>query len=249
MNLENLHDALRRYTAYYGPDEAHAHLIPADVPAAKGGKHSKLELRAGNMLNDASQRGYAMDYLTYSKIRSACSPVLAAHIDTPDRETLRRFRAKSEGGMRGDIRHEAKVAKELIEARVNLSLQENAAAVLLANASNLYLNTTTDLPRTKGSPPPIEYGEIEKLARRTLDAANEYAVFLPERQADVLMAAYGGAPDACRNEGGMLCQTLKSRMKDHHCNSNFKSRKSCELFVRFPMTLKSCQSKSRASLA
>lgn len=194
MNLERLHDALRRYIAYYGPDEARAHLMPADVPATKEESTANLS-PSGNMLDDASQKGYAMDFLTYSKIRSACWPVLAAHIDTPDRETLGRFRAKSEGGMRGVIRHEAIEAKELIEARVNLSLKENAAAVLLAHASNFYLNTTADLPRTKGSPPPIEQGEINKLARLTRLALETYVGYLPKNEADTLMAAFDTVPN------------------------------------------------------
>lgn len=212
MNLENLHDALRRYTAYYGPDEAHAHLIPADVPAAKEESTANLS-SSGNMLNDASQKGYAMDFLTYSKICSACWPVLAAHINTPNRETLRRFRAKSEGGMRGDIRHEAIEAKELIEARVTLSLKENAAAVLLAHASNFYLNTTADLPRTKGSPPPIEQGEINKLARLTRLALETYVGYLPKNEADTLMAAFDTAPNDAP-AAKLEAQTVKSPSSD-----------------------------------
>lgn len=57
-----------------------------------------------------------MDFLTYSKIRAYCWQDVGVYIDIPDRETLRQCRTKSEGGRRGDIRHEAIEAKDLVEA-------------------------------------------------------------------------------------------------------------------------------------
>lgn len=109
---------------------------------------------------------------------------------------MRQCRAKLEGGRRGDIRHEAIEAKNLVEACGYLKPRELAAAILLANVSNLYLATTTDLPVTKNSPPPLEQGEAEELARKTHDAVKRYAAFLPEREAAVLLEDCKAAPDA-----------------------------------------------------
>ena len=131
-----------------------------------------------------------MDFLTYSRIRAYCWQDIGPHIDTPDRETLLRFRIKSEGGRRGDIRHEAIEAKWFIEATAYLKPRELAAAALLANVSNLYLETTTDLPRIENSPPPLRKVESDELARMTRDALTHYGNFLPEREAAAMVAAY-----------------------------------------------------------
>lgn len=131
-----------------------------------------------------------MDFLTYSRIRAYCWQDIGPHIDTPDRETLLRFRIKSEGGRRGDIRHEAIEAKWFIEATAYLKPRELAAAALLANVSNLYLETTVDLPRTENSPPPLGKVEADELARMTRDAVTDYGNFLPEREAAAMVAAY-----------------------------------------------------------
>ena len=131
-----------------------------------------------------------MDFLTYLRIRAYCWQDVRPHIDTPDRETLLRFRVKSEGGRRGDIRHEAIEAKWFIEATGYLNPREHAAAVLLGCVSNLYLETTTDLPRTENSPPPLGKVEADELARMTRDAVTDYGNFLPEREAAAMVAAY-----------------------------------------------------------
>ena len=149
-----------------------------------------------NIGDDACLNGYAMDFLSYSKIRSYCWQDVGIYIDTPDRKALRSFRVKMEGGRRGDIRHEAIEAKGFVEACGDLKPRELAAAVLLANVSNLYLATTTDLPRTKNSPPPLKKGEAEELARNTTDAAKRYAAFLSEREAAVLLEDCKAVPDA-----------------------------------------------------
>ena len=120
-----------------------------------------------------------MDFLTYSKIRAYCWQDMGPHIDTPDRATLRRMRVKAEGGRRGDIHHEAIEAKWFIEATGYLTPREHAAAVLLANVSNLYLEIA-DAAK-------VEAAQLERI---TAEAITDYANFLPEREAAALVEAY-----------------------------------------------------------
>jgi len=132
-----------------------------------------------------------MDFVTYSKIRAYCWQDMQEHINTEDRETLRRFRAKNEDNGAGYIRHEAIEAQQLFLVARYLKPRESAAAYLLANISNLYLETTKDLLRVRNTPPPLDSTQLDLLKKNTLAALEDYALFLPEREANGLMSFYG----------------------------------------------------------
>lgn len=138
-----------------------------------------------------------MDYATYQKIRAYCWQDLAAYLATPEREAMREISVKHWGGTLGEIVHENECAHELYSCR-DLTPRERAAAALLAIVANFRAITwrrEPKPPRGKDRLPALTKAAADALESQTCKALEEYAAFLPEREAAALLAAYEDAPD------------------------------------------------------
>lgn len=129
-----------------------------------------------------------MDFATYAELRGYCLQDLYNYIHKPVHEPILDLRMKLAGNL-GLIEHEYEVAKSLFRC-IDMTPRERAAAKLLAVISNHRAITW----RRESNPPlglkqlsPVEESNAEALAQQTRDAVRNYACFLPEREAAVLI--------------------------------------------------------------
>lgn len=133
-----------------------------------------------------------MDYATYKKLRAYCWRDLAPYLDS---------KAEAEGGMlyvltrmhgaqAGLLDRESQQARRLFDA-IDLTPREQYAAQLLAVISNHRAITYRREPTTKGARELMAVTPAENIAlwQQTRAAVNEYAGFLPEREAAALLAS------------------------------------------------------------
>lgn len=144
------------------------------------------------------QKLAAMDYGTYQKLRAYCWQDLAAYIDTPERNSMLELSMELAGGKIGEIKYEQECAMGLYQCR-DLTPRENSAAHLLTVISNhraIAWQREPHPPAGREPAPPLEQWQAEELARQTRDAVEQYAVYLPEREAAALLAACTSAMEA-----------------------------------------------------
>lgn len=131
-----------------------------------------------------------LPYPTYQKIRAYCWQDLAAYLDTPARNSVLELSVKLAGSQMGEIKHEQDCAMDLYRCR-DLSPRENSAAHLLAVISNhraITWQREPHPPAGREPAPPLEQWQAEKIARQTREAVEQYAAYLPEREAVALLA-------------------------------------------------------------
>lgn len=146
-------------------------------------------------------KAVAMDYYTHEKIRAYVWQDLHQYIDTPESNATLELSEDLGKWQTARIEHEHKFAMGLFQC-IDLTPQEKAAAHLWAVISNARLIAWQREPcPPDGNKPaaPLEEWQAEELTRETRDAAEQYAAFLPEREAAALIAcisATGAVPVA-----------------------------------------------------
>lgn len=146
-----------------------------------------------------------MDYSTYRKIRAYCWLDVGVYIE---REVaLERSMARYGKNFKRQVTLEIAMARYERErdmamklyrsVALTLSPREIAAARLLGVISN-HVAITWPLklrqPDGQEPPPPLENGQLDELKTQTRKALGEYVIFLPDREAAALIAAYEAAP-------------------------------------------------------
>ena len=154
-----------------------------------------------------------MNYATYKKIRSYCWEDLSPYIDNQvSNNTLEWLRDLT--GVTADINHEYSAAMGLFQTN-DLTPREQSAAQLLAAVSNHRRYTWWRDPITPdGSPPvePLEPWQAAELWTQTRQAVEEYAAFIPEREAATLLALIEAAPAPDTATPGLLVtETVEQR--------------------------------------
>lgn len=133
-----------------------------------------------------------MDFRTYQKIRSYCQQDLAAYLYADGQAEVLDLWGKLKGPT-GPIQREEQHAHHLFGC-LDLTPRENAAAFLLGVISNHRAISWQREPLTPdGRPPadPLTPAESAALWKQTREAVQEYAAFLPEREAAAVLAMLG----------------------------------------------------------
>lgn len=164
-----------------------------------------------------------MDYATYKKLRAYCWRDLEPYLDTKaeaEGGTLYVL-TKLHGAQAGLLERESQQARRLFDA-IDLTPREQYAAQLLAVISNHRAITYRREPTTNGARELMAVTPSENIAlwQQTSAAVNEYAAFLPEREAAALLAflaaldssnAYAEPPAGAAEDGGVDFTHLATR--------------------------------------
>ena len=128
-----------------------------------------------------------MNYETYEHIRSYCFDDLKAYIGTPNALAALQL-VSSLHGPAAAIMRDKQHGLDLYECH-DLTPRERAAAHLLAVISNHRAATWWREPETPdGSDPapPLEPQQLDDAWNQTREAVEKFAVFLPEREAELM---------------------------------------------------------------
>ncbi len=129
-----------------------------------------------------------MDYRTYQNIRGYCWQDLSAYIDTPFNNDMFKLKWRIDGEI-ANVEHELDVAKGLFHCK-DLTPRERAAAHLLAVISNhrtIAWHREPVTPDGREPAEPLEPWQAAELWAQTRQAVTEYAAFIPEREAAMLL--------------------------------------------------------------
>ena len=152
-----------------------------------------------------------MNHYQYDSLRAYAIEPLASYLGTPLAYDVARLSEKLSGGA-ARLEHEKSRAMEFW-ACPDLSQREKAAGHLLAVISNhraISWWRAPDTPDGTDPLPALESWQEERLCKDTIDAAHAYAAFLPERQADALVALAPEPQHPAPATGTARKQTAKS---------------------------------------
>ena len=130
-----------------------------------------------------------MDFFQYKNLRAFAMEPIAEHFSTSAAVRAREVVGEIFGSI-GPIQHERDRAIDFWGC-IDLSPQQQAAAHLLAVISNHWAIAwwrDADTPDGSEPLPALEPEQKAQLCNETLQAAQQYAAFLPERQAVALLA-------------------------------------------------------------
>ena len=130
-----------------------------------------------------------MDFFQYKNLRAFAMEPIAEHFSTSAAVRAREVVGEIFGSI-GPIQHERDRAIDFWGC-IDLSPQQQAAAHLLAVISNHWAIAwwrDADTPDGSEPLPALEPEQKAQLCNETLQAAQQYAAFLPERQAAALLA-------------------------------------------------------------